>query len=84
MIHEGQQQQRASFETKEQSSGSHDRQTSEDYGRNAYGYSSQSGPGHARTNGGNYSVASTHDYLGYSGSQQLWDDDEREEELWSR
>ena len=83
MIHEGQQ--RASLETNDQSSSNHDQHSSEDYGRNAYAYSSQSGPGYTRTNGGNYSVASTHDYLGYSSSQQdLWDDDDREQELWSR
>ncbi|EME49700.1 hypothetical protein DOTSEDRAFT_68467 [Dothistroma septosporum NZE10] len=83
MIHEGQQ--RASLDTHDSSSSNHDRHSSEDYGNNSYAYSSQSGPGRTRTNGGNYSVASTHDYLGRSGNQQRWDDDDdREEELWPR
>ena len=82
MIHEGQQ--RASLDTNDSSSSNHDRHSSEDYGNDSYAYSSQSGTGRTRTNGGNYSVASTHDYLGHSGNQQLWDDDDREEELWSR
>lgn len=78
MIHDGQ---RQSYDSNEQSSG-HDRRSSEDHGRNSH--SSHNG---SRTNGtGNnsgYSVASTHDYLGYSKSEQpfdqqggiSWDDD---------
>lgn len=93
MIHGGQ---RNGNDAGESSSSGHDRRSSEEYSRQQYSYSSQSGSGHSRTNGngysgGNsnsgggsgYSVASTHDYLGYSNNQQgLWEDEERAEELW--
>lgn len=91
MIHGGQ---GTSLDAGESSSSGYDRRSSEEYSRQQYSYSSQNGPGYPRTNGnGNpeggsggisgYSVASTHDYLGYSNNQQgLWDDEERAEELW--
>ncbi|KAK4506897.1 hypothetical protein PRZ48_000630 [Zasmidium cellare] len=47
---------------------------------NGNGYS---GGGGGSGGGSGYSVASTHDYLGYSNNQQsMWDDEERAEELW--
>ncbi|KXS99660.1 hypothetical protein AC578_9900 [Pseudocercospora eumusae] len=92
MVHEGQ----MNYESQQQQQSSHhQRRASQDRGQQSY--SSHSGSGsNPRTNGAGangtnsqgYSVATTHDYLGYSKSepfssqQGLWNEREVEEELW--
>ncbi|KAF7195560.1 Protein zds1 [Pseudocercospora fuligena] len=91
MVHEGQ----MNYESQQQQHSSHQRRASQDRGQQSY--SSHSGNGsNPRTNGAGangtnsqgYSVATTHEYLGYSKSepfssqQGLWNEREVEEELW--
>lgn len=59
-----------------------ERRSSQDYGRQSYGSEQQQRHSGGDQRDSGYSVASTHDYLGYSNQQGMWDNEERTEDLW--
>ncbi|KAK3699844.1 hypothetical protein LTR37_016259 [Vermiconidia calcicola] len=96
-----QQNQRTSYDYDEDSSTGYDTRSSEEYDHDqsyqaqvmlqqsrTNGNGTSGGGGGGGSRGGGYSVANTHDYLGYPkdrqpfGSQGLWEDDQKDEEMW--